>query len=235
MNLVLAGFVLGVTGRAVLAEDAPAKPGTYMGREIARTMHYSASDWLVRHSREREESAAEMIRELRLRPGMTVADVGCGIGYHSLTMARQVQPGGMVLCVDIQPEMLEKLTERAKAAGVTNFTPILGKPGRPHLPEDRVDLILLVDAYHEFGRPAAMLRAMHRSLKADGVMVLLEYRAEDDTVPIKPEHKMSRTQILKEMRANDFVLARSYDDLPWQHMLFFKKAGATNPAGRPDE
>lgn len=195
----------------------------YMGRTIAHTMHWMGADWLTRNERAREESTTEMLRELRLTPGMVVADLGCGNGFHTLPMAEKVAPGGQVFGVDIQPEMLTFLKKRAEEAKVSNIVPLLGELENPKLPPDSCDLILLVDAYHEFSNPEAMLKGMREALKADGLIALVEFRAEDPKVPIKPDHKMSRDQILKEYTANGFALARSYDQLPWQHLMFFKK------------
>jgi ubiquinone/menaquinone biosynthesis C-methylase UbiE len=199
------------------------RPGVYMGRQIAWTMTADGADWLTRESREKEESAREMIRALGLESGQVVADVGSGNGYHALAMAPLVGPTGRVLCVDIQPEMLDLLAERAKKKGITNYDLILGEPTSPRLPRETVDLILLVDAYHEFTDPESMLRNMRRSLKPDGLLALVEYRAEDPEVPMKPDHKMTRQQIDKEMRANGFRLVRHYDALPWQHLVFYGK------------
>ena len=197
------------------------RPGVYLGRQIAWTMTADGADWLTRESREKEESAREMIRALELESGQVVADVGSGNGYHALAMAPLVGPTGRVLCVDIQQEMLVLLAERAQEMGITNYDLILGEPTSPRLPRETVDLILLVDAYHEFTDPVAMLAAMRASLKPTGVLALVEYRAEDPTVPIKPDHKMSKAQIDREMAANGFRLVRSYDGLPWQHLVFY--------------
>ena len=198
----------------------------YMGREIARTMHWQGASWLLRKTREREESAKEMLRELRLEPGMTVCDLGCGNGYHTLEMAKSVGPTGTVIGVDIQPEMLEMLKERADEAGLSNVVRVLGEFHDPKLASNSCDMVLIVDAYHEFSFPELMLRAVHRALKPDGVVVLVEFRAEDPKVPIKPEHKMSKAQVAKELGANGFALVREYDELPWQHLLFYGKKGA---------
>jgi ubiquinone/menaquinone biosynthesis C-methylase UbiE len=119
--------------------------------------------------------------------------------------------------------MLTMLRERFEAEGIDNITPILGSFHDPRLPPDSVDLVLLVDVYHEFSHPELMLKAMRRSLKPDGVVVLVEYREEDPEVPIKPLHKMSKRQIMKEMTANGFELKSEFDRLPWQHMMFFGK------------
>ena len=198
---------------------------TYLGRSIAQTMHFTGASWLVRGEREREESCQEMVGQLGLRPGMTVCDMGCGNGFYALEMARLVGDAGRVLAVDIQPEMLRMLQARAAETEITNITSILGAPHDPHLPVGEVDLILLVDVYHEFSHPESMLAHMWRSLKPNGRIVLLEYREEDRLVPIKPLHKMSKKQIIREMAPNGFVLDQQYDRLPWQHMMFFRRGG----------
>ena len=141
---------------------------------------------------------------------------------------RNVGPDGKVYASEIQPEMLTFLAESAKSEGVAHIVPVLGAQHDPKLPENSCDLILLVDVYHEFADPAPMLAGMKKALKPGGQVVLVEFRAEDDGVPIKPEHKMSKEQILKEMTANGYRLARSYDELPWQHMMFFE-AGQESP------
>jgi ubiquinone/menaquinone biosynthesis C-methylase UbiE len=194
----------------------------YMGREIAQTMHYLGAEWLTRDTREREERAALMLENLGVKPGMTVCDMGCGNGYHTLRLAKLVGPEGKVLGVDIQREMLQFLTERAEKDGIANVEPIHGSVIDPQLPEASVDLILCVDVYHEFSHPEQMLSAMRRSLAPGGRLVLVEFRAEDPTVPIKPLHKMSKKQINKELAANGFKLVKEYDDLPWQHMMFLR-------------
>ncbi len=213
---------------AIPAQDQPAPPGRaeYLGRVVAQTMHYAGAGWLIRNKREREEGVTRMREALKLQPGMVVCDMGSGNGYHSLPMAAAVAPQGRVLAVDIQPEMLEMLKERAAAQQVSNIECITGEPHDPHLPEATCDLILLVDVYHEFSHPEEMLAAMRRALKPNGQIVLVEFRAEDESVPIKPEHKMSRAQILKELEANGFKLTQSFDELPWQHMMWFGRTDA---------
>lgn len=199
------------------------KPKVYMGRQIAYTMHSDAANWLTRQEREKEESTKEMIKALQLKEGMVVADVGCGNGYHSLVMAKLVGNKGKVLCVDIQQKMLDLLKDRAAKEGIKNYELIKGKYTDPMLPKGKVDLILLVDAYHEFTDPESMLKKMRASLSDNGVLALVEFRKEDKNVPIKEDHKMSKAQIQKELIANGFKLVRSYDKLPWQHLLFYGK------------
>ena len=205
-------------------KQAPDAPKFYMGRQVAAPMHWMGGAWLLRNKRDREESTLRMRQELQLKPGMNVCDMGSGNGYHTLPIAKAIGPQGTAYAVDIQPEMLEMLNTRAKAENITNITAILGAETDAKLPEGSCDLILLVDVYHEFSEPAAMLASMKKSLRPGGQIVLVEFRAEDDAVPIKPEHKMSKEQINKELSANGWELSRSFDDLPWQHMMWFKPA-----------
>ncbi len=212
-------------------EDAiPPARTRYMGRKIAQTMSFHGAPWLIRSEREAEERPSEAIEQLDLKPGMVVCDLGCGNGYYSLTMAKLVTPGGKVLAVDIQPEMLHLLELRCKEVGVENIEPILSTVADPKLPPESVDLLLLVDVYHEFSHPQQMLAGIRAGLKPKGVIALLEYREEDRSVPIKPEHKMSKKQILKEYTANGFRLAKQYDGLPWQHLMFFEKDPTWQPS-----
>lgn len=194
----------------------------YMGREIAQTMHYAGAEWLLRDERDLEERCSLLLDNLGLRTGMSVCDMGCGNGFYSLPIARLVGRKGRIWAVDVQPEMLDLLRERMDKEIVTNITPILGSFHDPRLPDESIDLMLLVDVYHEFSYPEQMLAAIRQSLRPDGRVALVEFRAEDDSVPIKPEHKMSKEQILKEFPANGFVLDSEFDGLPWQHVMFFK-------------
>lgn len=201
---------------------APPAPLThYQGREIALTMHYEGAPWLVREERQREEDGATMLQQLQIKPGMTVVDFGCGNGFYTLELARLVGPQGRVLAVDIQPEMLRLMEARAATEQLRNIAPILATPVDPQLPPATVDVALLVDVYHELSYPEHVLTGLRRSLKPTGVVALVEFRAEDAAVPIKPLHKMSKTQILKEWQPNGFRLVREYDQLPWQHLMFF--------------
>ena len=223
-------FLLGLGALALLlpsatlrGQEASIPPGkeVYMGRRIAQTMHFTGAPWLIRNTREREERCSLMLANLGIKPGMTVCDMGCGNGFHTLKMAKMTGPTGSVLAVDVQPEMLKLLRERSEKEGIENITPILGSFHHPRLPANSVDMILLVDVYHEFSHPVTMLKGMRDSLRPEGVIVLVEFRAEDPKVPIKPLHKMSKEQILKELPANGFKLVKDYDKLPWQHMMFF--------------
>jgi ubiquinone/menaquinone biosynthesis C-methylase UbiE len=203
----------------------PAKK-KYKGRQIADTMHYLGAAWLTRESRQREEDCAMLLEALDIQPGQTVCDMGCGNGFYTLQLARRVGEKGKVLAIDIQPEMLHLLDERAKSEGIDNIEPILGTVIDPKLPPGSVDLILLVDVYHEFSHPEHMLREMRKSLKPKGRIALAEFRLEDPAVPIKLLHKMSKEQILKEFGPNGFKLVKQFHELPWQHLMFFERGEA---------
>ncbi|MFM2218414.1 MAG: hypothetical protein RL240_2732 [Planctomycetota bacterium] len=192
----------------------------YLGRRIALPMSYHGIPWLNRPERIQEENPEEMLEQLKVQPGMTVCDMGCGDGYYTIELARRVGPTGKVIAVDIQPEMLQELSRRCEQNNLKNVDMILGLPHDPKLPEGKLDLILMVDVYHEFSNPIEMLDSMHKSLKKDGRIALVEFRGEDPQVPIKPEHKMTKKQILKEYEANAFRLVDQYDRLPWQHLMF---------------
>ncbi len=192
-------------------------------RRIAPVMGAAGADWLDRPEREREENPEGALDAIGIRPGMTIADIGAGTGYFSLRMARRVGPGGKVYANDLQPEMLRRLRQNAGSAGLTNIEIVQGEVADPRLPAGRIDLVLLVDVYHEFSQPQLMLRKIREALKPDGRLVLLEYRKEDPSVPIRPEHKMSVAEVRTELAAEGFVLARVIDTLPRQHILILTK------------
>lgn len=196
----------------------------YLGRQIAQVMGYGGIDWLDRSEREKEEEPAKLVEALAVKEGMTVADVGAGSGYHAFRLAPLVGDKGKVLAVDIQKEMLEVITTRAKKEKVTNIETVLGTDKDPKLPEGKVDLIYLVDVYHEFEHPYEMTEKLVAALKPGGRIVFVEFREEDPKVPIKPVHKMSERQVIKEM-AEFPVLehTKTYDKLPWQHVVIFTK------------
>lgn len=203
----------------------------YMGREIARVMGHLAAGWLERPEREKEEQPGKLLEALDLERGEVVADVGAGSGYFTFRLAEAVGPEGQVLAVDIQPEMLALIRRRMRERQVTQVKPVLGTISDPRLPEGKVDLILLVDVYHEFSHPYEMTRAMVRALKPGGRLVLVEYRLEDPKVPIKLVHKMTEKQVKKEMAVHPLRHVRTVGVLPWQHILIFEKK-EPDPPGR---
>ncbi|MGE3818323.1 MAG: class I SAM-dependent methyltransferase [Isosphaeraceae bacterium] len=200
------------------------RPGFYKGRRIADVMSYLGADWLIRETREQEEQPEAMLDALKIPKGATVADVGAGVGYTSLRMARRVGPTGTVYATDVQPEMIRMLQANARGAGVEGIVkPILCTATDTKLPEGRVDLALMVDVYHECSDPEAVLQGIRKALKPGGRLVLVEFRAEDPDVPIKPEHKMTLKQARLEVEPQGFTFKESLEFLPWQHIIIFEK------------
>ena len=206
------------------------QPGWYMGRQIAPTMSASGAEWLTRKSREHEEQPRKLLEALNVERGQQVCDFGCGNGYHTLPLARAVGPRGKVFAVDIQQEMLDLLEERARPRGLENIESVLATLADPNLPSRQLDLVLMVDVYHELAQPKVILQAIHTSLNKTGRLVLVEFRKEDPDVPIRPLHKMSQTQVINEIGANHFKLVGQFDGLPWQHVLLFAREDSQLPA-----
>ncbi|OFW27351.1 MAG: methyltransferase type 11 [Acidobacteria bacterium RIFCSPLOWO2_02_FULL_65_29] len=209
---------------SALAVSAQA-PGRHpiSGRQFAGVMGWQGAPWLEREERDIEEAPDTAIDALDLEAGQTVADIGAGSGYMSVRMAKRVGPTGRVFAEDIQPEMIDLLKQRLARERVTNVTPVLGLIDNPRLPDASVDLMLLVDVYHEFSEPQKMLRGMRAALKPDGRLVLLEYRKEDPTIPIRLEHKMTVAEAKLEVEAEGFTLSKVDGRLPRQHILIFIK------------
>jgi ubiquinone/menaquinone biosynthesis C-methylase UbiE len=219
------GTVSGVLLVAFLSSEAllaqAAHPIT--GRRIASTMGIGGADWLVRNERESEEQPEIALNAIGIRKGMAVADVGAGVGYFTTRLAKRVGPTGRVFATDIQPEMLARLQDRLDSEGIKNVETLLGTQVDPRLPEGQLDVILMVDVYHELAQPQRMLHQLRKALKPDGRLVLIEYRKEDPTIPIRPEHKMSVAEIKAELEAEGFRMVEVLPDLPRQHICVFRK------------
>jgi len=194
----------------------------YMGREISFVMGHLGAGWLERPTREAEERTDLLLDNLPLEADDVVADIGAGTGYFSLPIAARV-PQGRVLAVDIQQEMLDIIGRRTRSAGIPNVEPLLATETDPRLPAGDVDLVLMVDAYHEFSHPREVMTGIVRGLKSGGRVVLIEYRGEDPTVPILELHKMTEAQARREMTAVGLEWEATKDVLPQQHFLVFRK------------
>ena len=196
----------------------------YMGREIAHVMGFQAAGWLERPERVKEEEPAKLIAALDIKPGMVVADVGAGSGYHAFLMSPLVGDKGKVIASDIQPEMRKLIAAKAKQMKVTNVETVGGTVTDPKLPAGGVDLIILVDVYHEFSHPFEMAEKMVDALKPGGRLAFVEFRMEDREVPIKLVHKMSERQVIKEMEPfAELEHTKTVGTLPWQHVIIFTK------------
>jgi ubiquinone/menaquinone biosynthesis C-methylase UbiE len=192
------------------------------GRHIAEVMSHDGAAWLDRPERESEEQPDRALDALQIRAGDVVADVGAGTGYYTVRLARRVGPSGRVYATDIQPEMLALLESRLAREHVTGVKPVRATAEHAGLPPATLDLILLVDVYHELARPQLVLRQLKHALKPDGRLVLLEYRKEDPNIPIRPDHKMSVAEARLEVEHEGFKLDRVIDVLPMQHILVFR-------------
>ena len=220
LSIGVCGFVLGRSADAQTERQQRHRvPADYMS--------FLGAQWLERAGRVAEEQPAEVLAAMGLEPGDVVADVGCGSGYYARQIARRVQPGGRVYCVDIQPEMLEIMQQRAAAEDVTGIEPIFSTATDPRLAAGAIDWIIIADVYHEMSDPEPMLARMRESLAPGGQIALLEYRVEDGTGDhVKADHTMSVRQVLSEWHAAGFELVRLHDFLPGQHLFFFRAADA---------
>ncbi|MCX6200849.1 MAG: class I SAM-dependent methyltransferase [Bacteroidetes bacterium] len=169
-----------------------------------------------------EENTSLLLKNLAVKPGMIVADIGAGSGYHSSLLSKMVGTG-KVFAVDVEPEMIAYLNQRIKQEKLSRIVPVLSTEQKVSLPENTIDMMLLVDVYHEFSFPYEMALSMRAALKPGGKLVLVEFRAEDPTVPIKNIHKMSEAQAIKEFKAAGFAFDKNIDNLPWQHCMVFTK------------
>jgi ubiquinone/menaquinone biosynthesis C-methylase UbiE len=229
LRFTLLFFAFLQTASLAAQERYTVKPGDpngiskwYMGRQIAQVMSHFGIDWLERQEREQEENTTQLLKNLAVQPGMAIADIGAGSGYHSTLLSKMVG-NGKVYAVDVEREMIAYLNERIKREGNKNIIPVLSTEKTVSLPANSMDMMLLVDVYHEFSFPYEMALSMFEALKPGGKLVLVEFRAEDPNVPIKAIHKMSQQQAVKEFKAAGFSFEKNSSNLPWQHCLIFRK------------
>ena len=222
-SLSVLALVLAASAAAAVAQAGSRHPVS--GRVIAQVMGYEGAAWLERPEREKEEAPSKAIAALEIRPGQVVADVGAGSGFYTSRLAERVGPTGKVLATDLQPQMVALLNARITRERLTQVEVIQATETDPRLPAGQLDLILMVDVYHELARPQEMLRQLRAALKPDGRLVLIEFRKEDANVPIREDHKMSVREARLELEAERFRFDRVIDVLPWQHILIFRRAG----------
>jgi tRNA A58 N-methylase Trm61 len=194
----------------------------YLGREIAYVMGYQGMRWLERSEREEEENTTTLLKNMDIRSGDIIADIGAGSGYHVFKMAPMVEDG-MIYAVDIQPEMLAAMQSKKEAGTNKNITLVQGNEKSVNLAPNSVDKVLLVDVYHEFNFPFEMIKSITMAMRPDAKLFLIEYRGEDATVPIKELHKMTEAQAVKEMKRAGLTLEKNINNLPWQHCMVFTK------------
>ena len=229
--LLLAGCASRTTAKqaennnTVYQYKAPQPGGTgkwYLGREVSQVMGTAGGDWLERDTRQEEENVSLALSKMPLQQNSIVADIGAGTGFYSFRIAPKI-PAGTLYAVEVQDAFIKALTAKAKDQNLQNITVVKGADTTPNLPASSIDLALMVDVYHELEYPHEMLQALHRALKPGGKLLLIEYRAEDPSIPIKALHKMSVAQVNKELAANGFQLYKQEDVLPIQHFLLYEK------------
>ncbi|HKS57966.1 MAG TPA: methyltransferase domain-containing protein [Steroidobacteraceae bacterium] len=206
------------------AHDADGIGKFYLGREIAQVMGPGGILWLERTERETQEQPELVIDALEIKPGQTIADLGAGSGYYSFRIAPLVGPTGKVLAIDIEPAMLDAIAQRARREHIENVTTVRSSAQDPNLAPGSVDLLFMVDVYHELEYPYEMLTKVRTALKPRGRVALIEYRAEDPDVLIKPLHKMTERQVRREMQAAGFKHVKTVRTLPLQHLIVFEAA-----------
>ena len=217
---VVAALFAAVTTLAL----AQANTHPVSGRRIANVMGHEGAAWLERSARETEEAPTRAVAALELRPGQIVADVGAGSGYYTMLLSQAVGEGGRVYATDIQPEMLALIKKKLESTRTSNVEVVLGTPTESRLPDRAIDLVVMVDVYHELAQPQIFLRSLKRALKPDGRLVLIEFRKESAWVPIREEHKMTVREARQELENEGYRLDRVIDVLPWQHILVFRPA-----------
>ena len=227
-GLLLLSSALGCAAPAALYEtrarhDPDGIGKFYLGREIAHVMGPGGVPWLERPERETQERPQKLIDALQIKAGQTIADLGAGSGYYTFRIAPLVGERGRVLAIDVEPRMLRIISDRAKHAGITNITTVLGTPSDPNLEPNRIDLLFMVDVYHELEFPFEVMSQVREALKPGGRVALIEYRAEDPAVMIKPVHKMTEKQIVRELTAAGFRHRKTVRTLPLQHLVLFEK------------
>jgi SAM-dependent methyltransferase len=215
--------LLVVAAAGIVLAQTVAAPGVHpvSGRRFAAVMGWQGAEWLERSERDAEEEPEKALDALGPLDGLIVADVGAGSGYFAVRLASRVGPKGRVYANDLQPEMLKMLGARLARERIANVTLVQGAVDDPKLPASSLDVVLMVDVYHEFSEPQKMLRGVRAALKPNGRLVLLEYRKEDPDVPIRFEHKMSIAEAKLELEAEGFKLSNVDNRLPRQHILTF--------------
>lgn len=220
MNRILLALVFCAAACAQVAKEANSRYETHEGRQaVAKGL--SAPD---RDARQKPE---ELVRAMQVKPGMTVADIGTGVGYMLPFLSRAVASDGRVLAEDIFDDFLDQARERAAREKLANVTFIKGSTTDPDLPANAVDEILALDSYHHYGYPEKMLAAFHRALKPDGRLVIVEYYKRPDAMAgggAMQHIRLDAPDLIKEVESNGFRLVSQHEHIPHsQYMAIFEK------------
>lgn len=173
-------------------------------------------------SRDKWQKPEEVVSALELEEGQSVADVGAGTGYFSRHLARAVGVSGRVYAVDTEPEMVEHMRARAEKERTPRVEVVLARPDDPGLPEDGVDLVLMVDTYHHIDDRVRYLRRMSQNLRPGGRLAIIDF--EKRPLPVGPalEHKLARETVVEEVEEAGYRLVEEPDFLPYQYFLIFE-------------
>ncbi|HLJ47384.1 MAG TPA: methyltransferase domain-containing protein [Bryobacteraceae bacterium] len=220
MKRVLLYLVFGGMAAAQVAGNANAGYKTQEGRDaVARG--------LMAPDRDQTQHPREIVEAMEIRPGMTAADIGTGVGYMLPYLSQAVGKDGSVIGEDIAPDFIEKAKVRARTMNLTNIRFILGTDHDPKLPGDSVDRALVLDTYHHFDYPEAMLKSIRDSLMTDGRLYIVDYYKNEEAMPggrALQHIRLDRDDVIREVQSNGFRLLSKHDQVPGkQYMLVFER------------
>ena len=215
-----AAFALALPAGAQVAKEANTQYQTPEGRQtVAATL--SAPD------REERQRPRELVEAMGLKRGMAVADVGTGIGYMVPFLSRRVGPAGRLFAEDIFDDYLAMARMTAESQHLNNIVFIKGTEKDPKLPENTLDRVLVLDVYHHFDYPEAMLAGIYKALKTDGRLVIVEYYKNETSMPngrALTHIRLNKLDVIKEVEANHFHLVSESEHIPGvQYMLILEK------------
>ncbi len=216
-SLVLAAIFSGIA--VLLAQSATAQSPATHQHSFSGAEHWAHV--FDDPSRDAWQKPHEVIQALALPSDAVVADLGSGTGYFAMRFATMV-PKGRVYGVDIEPDMVKYLAERAQREKRSNVTAVAGAPDDPRLPE-KADLILMVDVFHHIEDRERYFRKLRGSLKPDGRIAIIDFRMESPEGPPKAA-RIAPEQVKVELKRAGYTLDREHGFLPNQYFLVFRPA-----------
>jgi ubiquinone/menaquinone biosynthesis C-methylase UbiE len=187
----------------------------------------SVAKSLSNPERDNTQRPGVLMKDMDIHAGMTVADIGTGIGYMLPFLSRAVGSGGTVIAEDIFEDFLEGARQLARTQNLSNVTFVKGSETDPNLPEGKVDRVLALDAYHHFDFPEKMLAAVHKALKPGGKLIVVEYYKRPEAMPngrALTHIRLDMPDMIKEIEANRFHLLMEREHIRnVQYALVFEK------------